>query len=63
MDKKNTAEKFIELRKTTGLSQKKFAALFNIPAGSYAHWEQGLVAPPDYVYDMMVKTLEHESVQ
>lgn len=62
MSKGKMADKFIELRKKTGLSQKKFAAVFEIPAGSYAHWEQGLVAPPDYVYNMMVAKLEQEGL-
>ena len=62
MSKGKMADKFIELRKETGLSQKKFAAVFEIPAGSYAHWEQGLVAPPDYVYNMMVDKLKQEGL-
>lgn len=42
-----------ELRQSTGLSQSKFAAKFDIPVRTLQQWEQGQSAPPEYVVRMM----------
>ena len=47
------------LRKQTGLSQQRFAALFEIPVRTLQQWEQGRSAPPDYVVSMMKEILAH----
>ena len=46
-----------DLRKKTGLSQSKFANLFNIPVRTIQQWEQGVRKPPDYVIFMMEKII------
>lgn len=46
-----------EMRAMTGLSQSKFAALFNIPTGTFQAWEQGRQEPPTYVTGMMERIL------
>jgi putative transcriptional regulator len=46
-------ERIRELRKSTGLSQSKFAARFGIPVRTLQQWEQGQSAPPEYVVRMM----------
>ena len=47
------SDKIKELRKQTGLSQSKFAAKFGIPVRSLQQWEQGISAPPEYLFRMM----------
>lgn len=49
------------LRKSTGLSQSKFAAYFGIPVRTLQDWEQQKRTPPDYVITMMERIwqLEH----
>lgn len=46
-----------EMRTMTGLSQSKFAAMFNIPTGTFQAWEQGRQEPPAYVTGMMERIL------
>ena len=46
-----------EMRAMTGLSQSKFAAMFNIPKGTFQAWEQGRQEPPAYVTSMMERIL------
>lgn len=46
-----------EMRAMTGLSQSKFAAMFNIPTGTFQAWEQGRQDPPAYVTGMMERIL------
>ena len=46
-----------DLRKSKGLTQKDIAERFDIPLGTYCHWEQGVSAPPDYVFNMMIELL------
>lgn len=52
--------KIKELRKITGLTQAKFAEMFEIPLATLRHWEQGLRVPPAYVVNMMTKLLEYK---
>jgi putative transcriptional regulator len=49
-----------ELRKSTNLSQSKFAKKFGVSVGTLAHWEQGVRTPPSYVVSMMETILEYE---
>ncbi len=49
-----------ELRKKTGLSQSKFAKLFNIPTYQIQNWEQGYRNPKPYIVEMMEKILRYE---
>lgn len=49
------------LRRSTGLSQSKFAAYFGIPVRTLQDWEQQKRTLPEYVIAMMERiwTLEH----
>lgn len=47
-----------EMRTQTGLSQSKFAAIFNIPVSTLKDWEQGRRKPPAYVASMIKTILE-----
>jgi len=49
-----------ELRKSTGLSQSKFAAYFGIPTSTLQDWEHERRNPPSYVVDMMERILKLE---
>lgn len=52
--------KVSEIRAMTGLSQSKFAALFDIPVRTLQDWEQERRLPPPYVPGMMLKILQYE---
>lgn len=47
-----------ELRFQTGLSQSKFARMFDIPVSTLKDWEQGRRTPPVYVVNMIKTILE-----
>ena len=47
------SDRIKELRKKTGLSQRKFSAKFGIPVRTLQQWEQGISAPPEYLVRMM----------
>ena len=49
-----------EIRKSTGLSQQKFADKFNIPVTNIQKWEQGIHKPLNYVVSMILTILEQE---
>lgn len=51
-----------ELRLNTGLSQSKFAGLFDIPVSTLKDWEQERRNPPAYIITMMKKILEYEGL-
>ena len=46
-----------ELRESTGLTQKDFAAMYEIPLSTLRKWEQGEAAPPPYVLALIARTL------
>ncbi len=46
-----------ELRAKTGLSQQKFADLFDIPVSTLRKWEQGESSAPRYVVDLIARSL------
>jgi len=48
-----------ELRAKTGLSQSKFAKLFDIPVRTLQQWEQGISSPPEYVPKMIERLLSY----
>ncbi len=50
-----------ELREKTGLSQKEFAARFEIPLSTYRKWEQGESKPADYVIKMLAAVIPSEA--
>lgn len=49
-----------ELRKRTGLTQKDFAAYFNVPLRTIQKWERNGSAPPEYIFQMMERILDLE---
>lgn len=51
-----------DMRLKTGLSQAKFAKLFDIPVANIQKWEQGISNPPEYVISMMERILKYEGL-
>lgn len=51
-----------ELRLQTGLSQSKFANMFDIPVATLKDWEQERRNPPGYVINMMTTILEYRGM-
>lgn len=49
-----------EMRAQSGLSQSKFAAMFNIPVRTLQAWEQEQSTPPEYVVRMMERIIQME---
>lgn len=49
-----------EIRKSTGLSQSKFAAKFGIPCRTIQKWEIGQAEPRPYVLKMMERIIDLE---
>lgn len=46
-----------ELRDSTGLTQKEFAAMYGIPLSTLRKWEQGESSPAPYVLNLLARTL------
>lgn len=46
-----------ELRENTGLTQKAFADLYDIPVSTLRKWEQGEASPAEYVLNLIARTL------
>lgn len=51
-----------ELRLQTGLSQSKFAGMFDVPVATLKDWEQERRNPPGYVVAMMKTILEYKGM-
>ena len=51
-----------ELRMQTGLSQSKFAKMFDVPVATLKDWEQERRNPPAYVINMMRTILEYRGM-
>ncbi len=51
-----------EMRNYTGLSQSKFAHIFDIPVATLKDWEQGRRTPPTYVINMMRSILQFKGL-
>lgn len=51
-----------EMRIQTGLSQSKFAKMFEIPVATLKDWEQERRKPPVYVIHMMKTILEYKGM-
>ena len=51
-----------ELRLQTGLSQSKFAKMFDIPVSTLKDWEQERRNPPAYVVNMMRTILQYRGM-
>ena len=46
-----------ELREETGLTQKAFADMYEIPVSTLRKWEQHEASPPNYVLKLIARTL------
>ena len=46
-----------EMRESTGLTQKEFAAMYDIPLSTLRKWEQGEASPAPYVLTLLARTL------
>ena len=55
--------KIKELRAQTGLSQSKFAAMFDISVRTLQAWEQDQSAPPQYVITMIQRLLKSDKTK
>ena len=49
-----------ELRAMTGLSQRKFAAWYGIPARTVENWESGTNNAPEYIRIMLVRLVRQD---
>lgn len=56
----NVSEQIKAMRAETGLSQGKFAALFNIPVRTLQDWEQGRYKTTPHVISMMKRIMDLE---
>lgn len=52
--------KIKELRQSTGMSQKQFAAYFGISFRTIQQWEQERSAPPAYLVGLLKRILDLE---
>jgi DNA-binding transcriptional regulator YiaG len=52
---------FKELRKASGMSQRKFAEYFGIPRRTLEDWERGIANCAPYLLDLMKYKLEKEN--
>ena len=46
-----------EIRNTTGLSQRSFSKMFNIPISTLQKWEQGESSPTPYIIKLIANQL------
>lgn len=50
--------KIRDIRKTTGLTQAKFAEKYSIPLPTLQHWERDYTKPPEYFCKLLEKSLD-----
>lgn len=55
------ADQLRQLRQNTGLSQARFAALYEIPRRTYEDWERGVATPPPYVVNLLRAAVERDT--
>lgn len=48
---------FKRIRLYSGLTQKEFSRIFNIPLRTIENWESGRRNPPDYVFNLIMFSL------
>jgi transcriptional regulator with XRE-family HTH domain len=46
-----------ELRESTGMTQKAFARMYEIPVSTLRKWEQGEASPAPYVVNLLARSL------
>lgn len=59
-DAVSTAEKFTELRESTGMNRKDFAEYLGIPYRTMSDWEHGLRTMPEYVFSLIEYKVDNE---
>ena len=52
-----------EIRKLTGLSQRRFAEKYGIPRRTIENWEMGVSTAPDYVLNMLERIVREDEKQ
>ena len=55
-------EDILKFRKILGMSQTEFSNYIGVPIGTLRNWEQGIRKPPEYVFTMILKILERDSM-
>ena len=58
----NTGEKLLQLRKSTGMNRKEFAAYFDIPYRTMQDWELGNRQMPEYLLRLIVYKVKIEKL-
>lgn len=48
-----------ELRDSMGISQSRFADMYNIPLSTLQKWEQGNSKPPEYVLELLARQIPY----
>ena len=56
------AQKITELRKSTGMTRKAFAAHTGIPVRTLEDWEAGRRTPPEYIPRLLGYQLKYEEL-
>lgn len=54
------SKKILDLRKSTGLSQKKFAEQYGIPSRTIENWEEETRKCPDYVFNLLERVVSED---
>ena len=54
------ADMLYVMRNKLGLTQRQFATRYNIPIGTYNHWEQGVRKPLEYVMHMLYRVVSDD---
>ena len=49
-----------ELRRTTKMSQSRFAGYLDIPVANIQHWEQGVTTPPNYLVALISRLMKYD---
>ena len=53
---------FKELRKATGMTQRKYSEYFGIPLRTIEDWERGITKCNPYLLELMLYKLEKENM-
>lgn len=56
------ADRIKELRMMSEMTQRGFSSFLGIPTGTLRNWEQGISAPPEYVYNMIEKVIRRDKM-
>ena len=55
-----SSKRIKDIRARTGLSQKKFAAKYEIPSRTIEDWETGKRVPPEYVVKLLERAVNED---